>query len=114
MMLLFCTAVLITIAYGCILKLVPKLENVYGFRLCIHHRDFLVGADIVDNIEQSILRSRKVIVVMSENCLRSQWCMDEIQMTWNVDRKKFVVIMYKDVLLSNVHIPPFCSKSFRI
>ena len=30
-------------------KLVPELENVYGFRLCIHHRDFRSGNYIVDN-----------------------------------------------------------------
>ena len=48
-------------------KLVHELEKVYGFLLCIHHRDFLAGCDILDNIEQAIRSSRKVLVIMSEN-----------------------------------------------
>ena len=86
-------------------KLVQELEDVYGFRLCIHHRDFLAGCDILDNIEQAIKSSRKVLVVMSENFLRSVWCIDEVNMTRSVDRNKFVVVMYKDVLLSSVPMP---------
>ena len=54
-------------------KLVQELEKLYGFRLCIHHRDFLAGCDILDNIEQAIRSSRKVLVIMSENFLRSDW-----------------------------------------
>ena len=86
-------------------KLVNELEKVYGFRLCIHHRDFLAGCDIVDNIEQAIRSSRKVLVIMSENFLRSDWCIEEVHMTRSVDRNKFVVVIYKDVLLSGAPIP---------
>ena len=46
-------------------KLLTELENVYGFRLCIHHRNFRAGVDIIDNIAQAIRTSRKVLVVMS-------------------------------------------------
>ena len=42
---------------------------------------------------------------MSENFLRSDWCIEEVHMTRSVDRNKFVVVMYKDVLLSGVQIP---------
>ena len=38
-------------------------------------------------------------MVMSENFLKSEWCIEEVQMTWSVDRKKFVVIMYRGMLL---------------
>ena len=86
-------------------KLVHELEKVYGFRVCIHHRDFLAGCDILNNIEQAIRTSRKVLVIMSENFLRSDWCIDEVNMTRSVDRKKFVVVMCKDVLLTGVPIP---------
>ena len=86
-------------------KLVSELEEVYGFRLCIHHRDFLVGVPIVDNIEDAIHSSRKVLVIMSENFVNSGWCIDEVHMTMSVDPSKFVVIMFSDVMLSPVHIP---------
>ena len=78
-------------------KLVPKLENVYGFRLCIHHRDFPAGFDIIDNIKAAIHSSRKVLVVMSKNFVKSDWCVDEVQMTKSIDHRKFIVIMYSDV-----------------
>ena len=78
-------------------KLVPELETVYGFRLCIHHRNFPAGFDIVDNIQAAIRSSRKVLVVMSENFVNSDWCVEEVQMTRSVDHSKFIVIMYSDV-----------------
>ena len=87
-------------------KLVSELENTFGFRLCIHHRDFLAGCAIVNSIEQAIRTSRKVLVIISENFLRSQWCIEEVHMTSSIDRNKFIVIMYKDVLLSGAPIPP--------
>ena len=84
-------------------KLLSELENVYGFRLCIHHRDFLGGLPIVDSIENAIRCSRKVLVIMSENFVNSDWCIEEVHMTRSLDRSKFVVIMYSDV--SAVHTP---------
>ena len=86
-------------------KLVSELENVYGFRLCIHHRDFLAGCDVSANIDQAIACSRKVIVIISENFLRSDWCIEEVHRVRSVDHNKFVVVMYKDVLLSGVPVP---------
>ena len=86
-------------------KLVKELEEKYGFRLCVHQRDFRVGLPIVDNITKAIQSSRKVLVVMSENFLKSDWCIEEIHMTSSVNRNKFVIIMYKGITFSNVEIP---------
>ena len=86
-------------------KLRSELENVFGFRLCIHHRDFPPGLDIIDNIEDAIRSSRKVLVIISENFVNSDWCVEEVNMTMSVDRSKFIVIMYSDVMLSPVRIP---------
>ena len=83
-------------------KLVDKLEKEYGFRLCVEHRDFLGGVDQLDNIENAIRSSRKVLVVLSENLLEDPWCVKSVQMTLNADHNKVIVIMYKDVLLSGV------------
>ena len=84
-------------------KLLTELENVYGFRLCIHHRNFPAGVDIIDNIAQAIRTSCKVLVVMSPNFVRSDWCIEEVQMTGSLDRNKMIVIMYKDVLSLDVN-----------
>ena len=77
--------------------LVQELENIYGFKLCIHHRDFLGGEDIVDNIKEAIVKSRKVIAIMSPDFLKSRWCCREIQMTDTIDTNKLIFVHYKDI-----------------
>ena len=96
-------------ASECTNKLQKELEKVYGFRLCIHHRNFPAGVDIIDNIKQAIRVSRKVLVVMSPNFARSDWCVEEVQMTRSVDSNKLLVIMYKDVLSPDVPKPTVIS-----
>ncbi|KAF1388156.1 hypothetical protein PFLUV_G00087290 [Perca fluviatilis] len=62
-------------------ELVPNLEgNQSSFKLCLHHRDFELGRDIVDNIVSAVYSSRKTICVVSRNFLRSEWCSLEIQL----------------------------------
>ncbi|XP_070768431.1 toll-like receptor 21 [Enoplosus armatus] len=62
-------------------QLLPNLEgNGSSFKLCLHHRDFELGRDIVDNIVSAVYSSRKTICVVSSNFLRSEWCSLEIQL----------------------------------
>lgn len=62
-------------------QLLPNLEgNGSSFKLCLHHRDFEVGRNIVDNIVTAVYSSRKTICVVSKNFLRSEWCSLEIQL----------------------------------
>ncbi|XP_017561575.1 toll-like receptor 21 [Pygocentrus nattereri] len=62
-------------------QLLPNLEgNGSVFRLCLHHRDFEPGRNIVDNIVAAVYNSRKTVCVVSQNFLRSEWCSLEIQM----------------------------------
>ncbi|XP_033110423.1 toll-like receptor 2 [Anneissia japonica] len=59
----------------------PTLENdPYNFRLCIDYRNFMPGNSIVDNIAQAIRCSRKTIMILTKNFLRSQWCYFELEM----------------------------------
>ncbi|XP_033102387.1 toll-like receptor 13 [Anneissia japonica] len=59
----------------------PTLENdPYNFRLCIDYRDFMPGNSIVDNIARAISSSRKTIMILTKNFLRSQWCYFELEM----------------------------------
>lgn len=61
--------------------LVPNLEgNKSPFKLCLHHRDFELGRDIVDNIVNAVYSSRKTICVVSRSFLCSEWCSLEIQL----------------------------------
>ncbi|XP_077453798.1 toll-like receptor 21 [Stigmatopora argus] len=62
-------------------QLLPNLEgNDSSLKLCLHHRDFEPGRDIVDNIVNAVYSSRKTICVVSRNFLQSEWCSLEIQM----------------------------------
>ncbi len=62
----------------------PKLEEEYGFKLCLHHRDFIPGYDIVEVIEQSIQDSNKVLLILSPAFLESDWCQFEV----HIEKKK--------------------------
>lgn len=62
-------------------QLLPNLEgNVSSFKLCLHHRDFEPGRNIVDNIVSAVYGSRKTVCVVSRNFLQSEWCSLEIQL----------------------------------
>ena len=54
-------------------RLVPELEAVRDFKLCIHSRNFTPGRDIINNIEEAIEASNNAIVVMSQGFVDSMW-----------------------------------------
>jgi toll-like receptor 13 len=59
--------------------MMPKLEG-HGLKLCLHDKDFLPGNNIADNILQAIRDSRKTVAVISEQFLKSEWCLFEFNM----------------------------------
>ncbi|CAG2223760.1 unnamed protein product [Mytilus edulis] len=61
-------------------QLLTKLEKEHGILLCLHKRNFLPGNDIATNITSAIHNSRKTIIIMSRNFLKSYWCMFEYNM----------------------------------
>ncbi|XP_025041090.1 toll-like receptor 2 type-2 [Pelodiscus sinensis] len=59
--------------------MVQELEHALPpFKLCLHKRDFLPGKWIVDNIIDSIEKSRKTLFVLSEHFVQSEWCKYEL------------------------------------
>ncbi|XP_041349520.1 toll-like receptor 4 [Gigantopelta aegis] len=56
---------------------IPNLER-SGVCLCIHERDFMPGALIVNNIVDSLRRSRTVMLVLSNDFAKSHWCQFEM------------------------------------
>ncbi|XP_051512788.1 toll-like receptor 1 [Myxocyprinus asiaticus] len=58
-------------------QLIPNLEEA-SFRLCIHEQDFLPGAWIIDNIINCIERSYKMVFVLSQSFVQSEWCNYEL------------------------------------
>lgn len=61
-------------------KIVEKLENDNKMTLLVHDRDFIAGEFVGDNIVKAISNSRKTLVVLSKDFLKSQWCMYELNM----------------------------------
>ncbi|XP_033111565.1 toll-like receptor 4 [Anneissia japonica] len=59
----------------------PILEGPeFNFRLCVDFRDFVVGGAIADNISDAIKYSRKMLIVVTKNFAKSEWCYFEMEM----------------------------------
>ena len=73
-------------------------------KLCVHERDFQIGKDISDNIIDSMEASRKIIFVISENFIKSQWCLFELEIAQhNVlcrNKDNIILIILQDVPVS--------------
>mgnify|MGYP001552012437 CR=1 FL=1 len=89
-------------------QLLRRLENEYKFKLCIHHRDFIGGEDVADNITKAIKSSRKVLAIMSPDFLKSRWCCLEVQMTDAVDPNKLIFIDFQPIT-RDLNIPAHVS-----
>ncbi|XP_062600505.1 toll-like receptor 4 [Saccostrea cucullata] len=59
---------------------IVQLEDLRGLQLCLSKRDFRPGTEIAANITEAITKSRKTIIVLSDNFLNSYWCMFEFNM----------------------------------
>lgn len=60
------------------LELLPKLETKYGFKACIHERDFRIGVTVMQNIVQCVDESRVFLAVLTPAYVNSTWCMFEL------------------------------------
>jgi len=93
-------------------SLMPVLEGRDMLKLCIHNRDFEVGNLIVDNIVNSVTKSRKVIIVLSNKFARSTWCQFELDLILNhvieTGQRILVVVMLEEL------DPRYVTKSMRV
>ena len=59
-------------------RLLPVLQDSQpNISVCYHERDFDAGKSIVENIVDSIDRSRKCLIILSDKYISSSWCMFE-------------------------------------
>ncbi|XP_069103016.1 uncharacterized protein [Argopecten irradians] len=58
--------------------IVRILEEQHGMRLCLRDRDFLPGLAIVDNIDLCLQKSFKIVILLSEKSLASEWVEHEL------------------------------------
>ena len=79
-----------------------KLENHSPpYKLCIHYRDFVPGAPIIENILKNVKKSRRMIMVLSRNYIQSEWCMVEFRTAHlNVLKGRanyLIIVLFDDV-----------------
>lgn len=60
-------------------ELIPLIEK-HNLNYCIHHRDFEPGKTIVDNMADSVYKSRHILAVVSKNYMSSTFCRGELDM----------------------------------
>ncbi|CAH1268453.1 TLR2 [Branchiostoma lanceolatum] len=90
-------------------EILPGLENRDPpFHVCLHHRDFLPGIPIAENIVNAVNASKRTIILLSNNFLESDWCQLEFQAAHAQmlqDRaNRVIVVLLEDVPEENA--PP--------
>ncbi|KAF4522346.1 hypothetical protein B566_EDAN011066, partial [Ephemera danica] len=87
-------------------KLLPSLEPPLGqYSLSFHERDFQLGKFITDNILVNIEKSRRVIFVLSNDFLESEWCKWELQMATHrifECKRDFLILLTLEELKQNL------------
>ncbi|KTG46809.1 hypothetical protein cypCar_00015226 [Cyprinus carpio] len=84
-------------------ELMENLENgVPPIQLCLHMRDFQAGKSIASNIiDEGIMGSRKIIVVVSQHFIESAWCRFEFELAQSrfiMERNaNIIIIILEDV-----------------
>ena len=80
---------------------VRKMENEANILLCIHQRDFDIGETIIGNIDKYLRTSWKVVVVMSNDFAKSEWCQWEVDVILerrrHLGRDVLVLIMLTNI-----------------
>lgn len=67
-----------------VVRLVAMLENYDPFlKLCVYERDFQIGSIITENVLESVAKSRKTLLIISNSYVKSHWCRWEAQVAEN-------------------------------
>ncbi|XP_061189161.1 toll-like receptor 2 [Saccostrea echinata] len=78
-----------------------KHDRLVHLKFCMHHKDFIPGKTIFENIVKCIENSRHTVIVLSENFLKSHFCLWEFQEAFQqsiVERKRhLIIILLEDI-----------------
>ncbi|XP_062391220.1 toll-like receptor 13 [Sardina pilchardus] len=88
-------------------QLLPGLERRGPpfLRLCLHSRDFQLGKDVVENITDSLYRSRRTLCLLSRHFLRSNWCSLELRLATyrlQVEHRDVLVLLFLEKIPSRL------------
>ncbi|XP_052815310.1 toll-like receptor 4 [Mya arenaria] len=72
-----------------------------AFKFCLHHRDFVPGRTIFENVSKSVESSRHTIILLSKHFLKSQFCLYEFQEAFRQSimeqKRHLVIVMMEDL-----------------
>ncbi|XP_062571858.1 toll-like receptor 2 [Saccostrea cucullata] len=94
-----------------------KLEVLKGFKFCLHHRDFMAGKTITENIIDSIESSRHTIVIVSRHFLDSNYCLYEfeeaLRQSLSEKKRHLLVILMEEISQNKMpKVLQACLKTF--
>jgi toll-like receptor 13 len=82
------------------------LEEIYGFHLCIHYRDFPLGGYIPETIANKMAESREIILIISNEALNSNWCdfeLNQALIQTQRRRKALISIILGEINVGNLN-----------
>ncbi|CAH1795938.1 unnamed protein product [Owenia fusiformis] len=82
-------------------KMFYTLENIMGFKTCVHFRDFIPGTAIADNIVNAVQTSRRTILILSPDYIKGEWTRLEYQLAQQEMlklRNRIIPVMLEDIL----------------
>ncbi|XP_048775413.2 toll-like receptor 6 [Ostrea edulis] len=94
-----------------------SVEGLKNFKFCLHHRDFMAGKTITENIINSIESSRHTIVIVSKNFLDSSYCLYEfeeaLRQSISEKTRHLVVVMFEEISVNEMpKVLQACLKTF--
>ncbi|XP_049429880.1 uncharacterized protein LOC125887245 [Epinephelus fuscoguttatus] len=87
-------------------SLINQLESC-GLQVCYHERDFTPGRTVLENMSDCIQESQKVLLVLSQEFVRSRWCLLEANMSLFRDcleRKPMVPVLLEPGVSVPLHL----------
>ncbi len=91
-------------------------EDTTEFILCFHHRDFLPGAAIVDNITEAMHDSHYAILLVSKNSVISEWWRFELNMAHQMSLERqnnMIICVFLDEISIDI-LPPVIGQILRL
>lgn len=85
-------------------KLMEDIERRFCIKCCFADRDFVPGAEIVENISNAMEGSDKIVMLISQHFVHSGWCWFEEQEAFRkyIQEKRNYIIPVK---LEDVEMP---------
>ena len=97
--------------------LIPNVEP--ACPVICYDRDFILGEDMMDNVEDAIKRTNCAVVLLTENFLQNQWSVAMFQgvFTTMMERKrpyKIIPVLGHGVTVSNITSHELCPADLRV